>query len=51
MADLLKDFQSLYRQKTAEEVKSMADIDSAVSGTMKAAINSWWEIFRGRAAV
>lgn len=47
MADLLKDFQSLYRQKTAEEVKSMADIDSAVSGTMKAAINSWWEIFRG----
>lgn len=47
MADLLKDFQSLYRQKTAEEVKSMADIDSAVSGTMKAAINSWWEIFKG----
>lgn len=25
----------------------MADIDSAVSGTMKAAINSWWDIFRG----
>lgn len=47
MADILKMFQSLYRQKTADEVKSMADIESAVSGAMKTATNLWWEIFKG----
>lgn len=47
MADILKKFQSLYRQKTADEVKSMADIESAVSGAMKTATNLWWEIFKG----